>query len=161
MNPEKREFIIASSPVRYTLILKFAHIRLLEILCGLQSPYKNERPCNAHVMYNLECTNRVLIHIICIKKNPNLVKQHLLFHKIFIGQCTGCPQQKCTPAFQEKSKCLLKLTSFTQCNAQSLLYHLTKFQNYGHTQTTKPQAQVPMLVWLKIDMFKLILRSSA
>ena len=28
------------------------------------------------------------------------------------------------------SKCLLKLTPFTQCNAQTLLYHMTKFYNY-------------------------------
>ena len=42
------------------------------------------------------------------------------------------------------NKCLLKLTSFTLCNAQTLLYHLTKFYNYwtytNHSNHTKSQA---------------------
>ena len=60
------------------------------------------------------------------------------------------------------SKCLLKLTSFTQCKPSSIIW--PSFKIIGHTQTThttKPQAQVRKLAWLKIDMFTLILRSSA
>ena len=71
-------------------------------------------------------------------------------------------QKKVYSSFLGKrwSKCSLKLTSFTQCNAQTLLYHLTKFYNYwtytNHTnhKTTSPGA---VLAWLKIDMFTLIL----
>ena len=38
-----------------------------------------------------------------------------------------------------------QLTSFTQCNAQTLLYHLTKFHNYWtytNHKTTSPRANV-------------------